>query len=428
MSHYLVSKSALKGEIHIPSSKSQTLRAILFGAMADGKSLIHNYLPSNDTQAMVGACRLFGAKLNVAPNKIEIQGVKSKIHSCENVIHAGNSGIILRFCTGIAALAQHPVVITGDYSIRYHRPMHHLLDGLNQLGVSAKSMRGDHFAPVIIQGPIKSGNVTIAGEDSQPVSALLIAAAFADRPIEINVKNAGEKPWLCLTLNWLDRLGISYKNQQFENFHLSGKARYDGFEYSVPGDLSSAAFPIAAALITGSELTLKNTDMRDCQGDKELISVFQQMGARIEIDESAKSLHVKKGTSLSGITVDINNFVDAISILAVVACFAEGETCILNAAIARQKECNRILCTAAELRKMGADITETDDGLVIRKSELIGAHVHSHHDHRLAMSLAVAALGSKGETQVSSVECVSKTFPGFLEQFNALGANIREMP
>jgi len=428
MSQYLIKKSNLKGEIAVPASKSHTLRSILFGALGKGKSVIHHYLPSTDTQAMIEACRHFGAEIDVTQEHIEICGINGQIRHAEDVIQAGNSGIVLRFCAAVGALASKPVVVTGDYSIRHQRPMKELLHGLEQLGVSTTSMRGDGYAPVIIQGPIRGGKATLSGEDSQPVSALLIASAFAEGPVEIQVHNPGEKPWLNLTLHWLKKLGIACENNHFESYRTAGRASYAGFEYVVPGDFSSAAFPIAAALVTGSELTVKNIDMSDVQGDKELIEVFQKMGAHIEIDPDHKTLHVKKTKSLSGITVDINNFVDAITILAVVACYAEGETRIYNAAIARQKESDRIRCVAAELRKMGADITELPDGLIIRKSALNGASLHSHHDHRMAMALTVAGLGAKGETLVSPLECISKTFPAFQRDFTALGANIEVQP
>lgn len=424
MSHYRIKKGKLNGGIVVPPSKSHTLRSILFGALGKGKSVISHYLPSPDALAMIEACRLLGADLDVAPETIVISGIDGKIGHAEDVIHAGNSGIVLRFCAAIGALAARPVVITGDYSIRHQRPMKPLLDGLSQLGVSAVSMRGDGYAPVIIQGPLRSGKATIDGEDSQPVSALLIASAFAEGPTELRVRNPGEKPWISLTLNWLDRLGIPYTNLGYEHYRLNGNALYEGFEYTVPGDFSSAAFPVAAALVTRSELTVENIDMNDSQGDKELIRVFQKMGADIEIDEKAKTLRVKKGGSLSGTTVDINNFVDAITILAVVACYAEGETRIQNAAVAKQKECDRIQCIATELRKMGADIQETEDGLVIKKSELKGASLHSYHDHRMVMSLTVAALGAEGETRVGPVACVAKTFPTFVRDFHALQADI----
>jgi 3-phosphoshikimate 1-carboxyvinyltransferase len=427
MNRYIIQSNRLNGVMTIPASKSHTLRAILFGSLGHGKSMIHHYLPSTDTQTMVEACRHFGAKITLSPTTIEIEGIEGKINHTEDVINACNSGIVLRFCAAVGALAKTPVVVTGDHSIRHQRPIKPLLDALDQLGVSTASMRGDHYAPVIIQGPLKSGKAVMDGEDSQPVSALLIASAFAEGPIEINVRNPGEKPWVALTLDWFNRLGISYENRSFEHYRIEGNARYQGFEYVVPGDFSSAAFPIAAALITRSELTLRNVDMNDSQGDKELIAVFQKMGAKIDYDERNKTLFIKKSPPLSGLTVDINNFIDAITILAVVGCYAEGETVIQNAAIAKQKECNRIHSIVTELKKMGADIRETEDGLCVRKSRLIGTAVHSHHDQRMVMSLAVAGLGAEGETIVSPVESVSKTFPTFVHDFNALGAAIREL-
>jgi len=427
MGQYLVKKSTLHGELIVPSSKSQTLRAILFAALAEGKSYIHNYLNSPDTDAMINAFRLFGAKIHVFPSYLEIDGIHGNITQCEDVIQAGNSGIVLRFCSAIGALSPYPVVITGDHSIRHQRPMQPLIEGLSQLAVSIKTMRGDNFAPLIIEGPIQTGKITLSGEDSQHVSALLIASAFAKGPIEINVHNPGEKPWIAMTLEWFDRLGISYQNNAFEWYRVEGNSRYQGFDYVVPGDFSSAAFPIAAALITQSELLLKNLDMHDSQGDKKLIEIFQNMGAEIIVNDKNKTLHVKKGSVLTGITIDINECIDAVTILAVVGCFAAGETRIQNATIAKQKECDRLKSITNELKKMSAHIEETSDGLFIKQSELHGAQLHSYHDHRMAMSLTVAGLAAYGETTITPVKCISKTFSTFFRDFKEIGADIQEV-
>ncbi len=424
MNSCIVENSKLSGSIVVPSSKSQTLRAILFAAMAKGKSSIYQYLPSPDTEAMVQACAHFGAKLSMGTEKIDVEGINGKIGRLEDVIYAGNSGIVLRFCTALAAVGKYPCVVTGDYSIRHHRPMKALLEGLAQFGVRTESMRGDGYAPVIIQGPIQSGKIRLQGEDSQPVSALLIAAAFSEGPLEIEVHNPGERPWVFLTLDWFDRLGIVYEQTADFIFRLPGKSSYDGFTYRVPGDCSAAAFPIAAALITQSEITIHNIDMQDKQGDKRIVELFQEMGASIHIDLQKKSLKVKRGEQLRGISIDINDCIDAITILAVMGCFAKGKTHIRNGAIAKQKECNRIYCIAKELRKMGAIISETEDGLLIEESSLSGAKVHSHEDHRMAMSLIVAAMGAKGASEISSVNCMAKTFPSFMGEFIKLGAII----
>lgn len=420
---YRVERGGIGGEITIPSSKSQTLRALLFASLAKGRSTIENPLASPDTEAMVHACRLLGATLSLYQDRIEVEGVAGKIACTEDVINAGNSGIVLRFLAAVGALSSHPVVITGDHSIRHHRPMRALLEGLEQLQVKTSTMRGDGFAPIIIQGPAKSGRVVIEGEDSQPVSALIILSSLLEGKTEIVVRNAGEKPWVEMTLKWLDRLGIAYTQNDLEHFFIEGGG-YSGFHYSVPGDMSSAAFPISAALITGSDLIVNNADMEDLQGDRQLIAIFKKMGASIESDPSNKKIIVKKGKKLSGVTVDINSCIDALPALAVVAMFAEGETRICRASVARQKECNRIEAVVQELKKMGGEIEETEDGVLIRGGVLRGAPLFSYNDHRMAMALTVAAMGAEGITTIGPVECVSKTFPLFKESFTKLGAKI----
>lgn len=422
--HYLVRPSKLRGTIAIPPSKSQTLRALLFAALARGKSCIHHYLHSPDTQAMIQACRLLGAQIEIFPDRLEVVGIEGKVGPAEDVIQAGNSGIVFRFCTAVGALGSHPIVVTGDHSIRHVRPIQPLLEALEQLGVRAFSTRGDGHAPVIIQGPLRSGRAVISGEDSQPVSALLIAAAFAEGPIEIEVRNLGERPWVHLTLDWLSRLGIGPSLQEKEKFYFCGKGKYEGFEYRVPGDFSTAAFPLAAALVTQSEITLKNLTMGELQGDKEVLAVLQRMGAEIESDSKSQTVHVRS-RPLKGLAVDINDFVDALPILAVVACHAAGSSLFHNAAMAKYKECDRVFCTAHELTKMGGEIVPLEDGLRVSESSLKGATLDSHGDHRMAMALTVAALSAQGESRIRSVACVAKTFPTFLEDLQALGADIQ---
>lgn len=424
MSHYAIRPCVVQGSLEIPPSKSQTLRALLFASLAKGKSQILNPLHSKDSEAMVSACQLFGAEITRTENGFDITGVGGIPKSAENVIDAGNSGIVLRFCTAIGALMDQPVVLTGDHSIRHQRPMKPLLQALNQLGVRAESMRGDDYAPAIIRGPMQGGDVKINGEDSQPISALLIAASLASHPITIEVSNPGELPWIDLTLHWLDRLGVKYAREGYARYALQGGSRWNGFAYDVPGDLSSAAFPIVSALITGGTLQLNNVDLSDPQGDKQLFEYFKQMGAQIEVQ--GKSLIVHGGNPLKGIHADLNGCIDGIAALAALACYAEGETVIYNASVARSKECNRIRCLTEELSKMDADISETADGLRIRGKALKGSHVRSHGDHRMAMALTVAAYGAKGSSVVEPVDCVGKTFPQFAEAMRKTGAHIEE--
>jgi 3-phosphoshikimate 1-carboxyvinyltransferase len=397
------------------------MRALVFGMLGAGKTVVHRPLDSPDVDAMIDGIRLLGADVNTEGGSIEVVG---NLRPAENVIDAGNSGLVLRLLGAVGALTSGYTVITGDHSIRHLRPVQPLLDGLTQLGAFAVSAKEDGTAPIILKGPLKGGTALVDGADSQPISGLLIASAFTPAKTELFVANPGEKPWVSLTLNWFDRLGISYQNDGFEKFIIPGHAAISGFEYTVPGDLSSAAYPIAAALITDSELTLTNVDIDDLQGDKHLIFQLQKMGAKIEIDKERKMITVSKGSHLKGAKIDVNNFIDSLTILSVIGCFAEGITEIVGGKIARNKESDRIHTVVAELKKMGAKIHEKEDGVVIEHSPLHGAALESHADHRMAMSLAVAGLGAKGESVIQDVGCVSKSYPPFFEHLKQLGAKI----
>ena len=389
--------------------------------MAKGKSRIRLPLPSPDTFAMLDAIHHFGAKIHTDKDSLVITGVDGKLQPAGDVIQCGNSGQVLRFMGALAALSNSYTVLTGDHSIRNNRPVKPLLDALTQLGALAISSTLNDHAPIIVKGPLTESQATLSGEDSQPVSGLLILGAF--HPLELHVANPGEKPWIALTLSWFDRLGIPYENRNFEYYKMSGGAQLKGFEYTVPGDFSSAAFPLAAGLLTQSEITLDNIDMEDVQGDKAIIEVLERMGAKFESQESKLSL--KKGSSLQGIRIDVNDFIDALPILAVVGCFASGETEIVNGAIARKKESDRIHCIVTELKKMGADIEEKPDGLIVRSSQLHGSNdLQSHSDHRLAMALSIAAMAAQGESTIHGIECTAKSYPTFFDDFRKLGAQI----
>jgi len=425
MTHFKITPSPLCGAITIPPSKSHTLRAILFAALGKGSSEVHHFLHSPDATAMIAAMRAFGATIDVGADCLHIHGIHHTLKAADNVIDAGNSGQVLRFVGALAGLSPFCTVITGDHSIRHSRPAKPLLDALTQLGATALSSRLDGYAPLIIKGPMQSGKAHFSGEDSQPVSGMLIATSFLHGKTILEVSNPGETPWIDLTLHWLKKCGICIAHQEYKHYTVPGNAHIEGFKASIPGDFSSAAFPIAAALVTRSELLLHNIDMDDIQGDKKFIEVVIGMGAKIDIDATKKTLHVHKNSQLQGQTIDVNAFIDAMPILSVIACFAEGTTQITNAAIARNKESNRLHAMATELTKMGAKIAQTPDGLLITSSPVLtGAHMHSWHDHRVAMSLSVAALGAHGESLIDGVECIAKTYPHFAHDLCALGARI----
>ena len=423
MSKLIVRPSFITGELKVPSSKSHTMRAIFFAMMAKGQSRIYDFLHSPDTDVMIRACQALGAKINVLQDILEVEGVGGKPKLPAQVIDVGNSGQVLRFIGAITALIEDGYsILTGDNSICHLRPMAPLLDGLEQLGCFAKSSKGDGHAPIIIKGPVRHHQIHINGRDSQPVSGLLMLAAFAPHAIEIHVDEPGEKPWVDLTLSWLNRFSIPVTQRDHVYYQLNGNANISGFEYTVPGDMSSLSFPLVASAIAGTALHILNVDMNDIQGDKKIVEILKMIGAPIDISDRGIQLHANPKGVLLGFDLDINDCIDALPILAVLACFVSKPSVIRGASIARCKESDRISVMASQLRKMGAKIKEYPDGLEINPTPLKGAQVHSHRDHRIAMSLAIAGMNAQGHTTILDIDCIEKSYPHFIQTFQALGA------
>jgi 3-phosphoshikimate 1-carboxyvinyltransferase len=409
LARWIIEPSLLQGAAIPPPSKSHTLRAILFGLLAEGESEVVDPLPSPDTEAMLRAISLVGGSYRREGNRLWIQG--GELSAAPDVIDCGNSGQVLRFMGAVAGLIPAYTVFTGDESIRTRRPAAALVDGLTQLGAFAVSTRGNGYAPLVIRGAIRGERAEIDGEDSQPVSGLLMAAVRAPHPIEISVRNPKETPWIGLTLQWLKERGVRVEREGFSRFRVEPRA-IAPFHYQVARDYSSAAFVLAAGLIAGRAVAVEGLDPADAQGDKRVV---EWMGGR---------MRVERGLFRGG-TFDLDEAIDALPVMAALGCYGEAETVLYNGAIARKKESDRIRAMAVELQKMGGDIEEREEGLRIRPRPLKGARLFSHHDHRVALALAVAALGAAGESEIDGVECVEKSFPGFMEELSRLGAKIR---
>lgn len=422
--HLRISPSTLHGSIAVPPSKSQTMRALLFALRARGTSEILSPLPSPDTQAMVRAIAQLGARIECKPDRLYVTGVEALSPTVE-AIDAKNSGQVLRFVGAMAGHLTRMTVFTGDYSVQNNRPVGPLLSALKQLGAEAHALKKSDFAPFVIKGPITPGCASFCGRDSQPVSAMLMATAFLEGTTELRISHPGELPWVELTLDWIKKLGGCVINDEHTRYTVKGGLRYESFSYAVPGDFSSAAYPIGAALVTKSAITVSNLDMSDPQGDKALLYALERMGARLDIDEVSKTIHVRPHHGLVGITVDVNPFIDALPLLAAVACFAQTPTRIVGAANARHKESDRIDAMTKELRTMGAQIEEHPDGLVIFPSQLVGACVQSHQDHRVAMALAVAAMGARGASRIDEAQWIEKSYPSFVRDFTKLGVQVQ---
>ncbi len=419
----LVRKSVLEGSIEIPASKSHTIRAVVIASLAQGKSKIVFPLDSGDTRSAVVACRALGAEIETGKDWV-VRGFGGNPRLQVSEIDVGNSGTSLRLTASVAALQGEEVVFTGDASLRT-RPLQPLLDALNNLGARAYSLNNNGCCPISVTGRMRGGKTEVSGVTSQYLSSLLISTPLLEKDTEIHVIDLHEKPYVEMTLTWLDEQQISYEREGWEIFRVRGGQGYHQFDQRVPGDFSSATFPICAAVITPSHLLLKGLDMNDTQGDKEVITMLKEMGASIQIKKEGILVD---SSELMGCELDLNNTPDALPALAVVGCYTKGETILKNVAQARIKETDRIRVMATELSKMGADIEELEEGLIIRQSELKGTRVSGYNDHRVVMALSLAGMIAQGETEIDGAESVNITFPGYVEKMCQLGAQMEVIP
>lgn len=419
-----VKKSEVSGKVFIPTSKSHTIRALYFGTLANGESLIKSPLISEDTKSCINTCKAFGAIIEYDQNLniIKIKGTDGNPKLPENVIDVGNSGTTLRIGLSTAALIDGYTIFTGDEQIRT-RPLDGLISALNNLGASVISTRNNGKAPVIVKGKALGGKTELKAVTSQYLTSLLINAPLFQNDTEIIVTLLNEKPYVEMTLKWLDNLGIEYKNENFKKFYIPGKQKYRNFEATIPGDFSSASFFFGLGAISKNKIVIENMDMTDFQGDKRVVYLLQEMGADVKIYEKEKRIEIQGG-NLKGIKIDMNDIPDALPIMAVVACFAKGKTELLNVPQARLKETDRIKSMFEELTKMGAEIEELPDGLIVKNSNLHSAHLNGRADHRIVMALTIAALFVDGETIIDTAEAVNVTFPNFFDLLKSCGAMI----
>jgi 3-phosphoshikimate 1-carboxyvinyltransferase len=417
------SASRLSGAVDIPGSKSHTIRAVAVASLADGQSVIDAPLTSADTLSAVRAYAALGAQIDAAdPNQWRVTGTGGRLTVPGEVIDVGNSGTTLRLALGSASLlTSGSATFTGDHQIQ-RRVLAPLIGALNDLGAKVKSVRGNDCAPVEVAGRLTGGRTSIEAVTSQFLSSLLMACPLAEGKTHIDVPLLNEAPYVGITLDWLRRSGITVHGaDDYSAFDVPGGQQYQPFNGRVAADFSSATFFLCAGAIGENDVTSRGLDMADLQGDKAVVEYLQRMGAKVTVDGA--SIRVRPG-ELTGCDIDMNATPDALPMMAVLGCFAEGTTRLLNVPQARMKETDRIAVMAGELAKMGADIEELPDGLVIRRSDLHGAEVRGHDDHRVVMSLAVAGSCVAGQTVIDTAEAMNVTFPTFVQCMANLGAEL----
>jgi 3-phosphoshikimate 1-carboxyvinyltransferase len=411
----------MRARVEVPGSKSITNRALVCAALATGESTLTRVLKSDDTHVMMEGLRALGfeiTELAQQPTPIErfkVIGTGGKIPAIEADLFCGNSGTTMRFLTALATLGHGAYRLDGIERMR-QRPIGDLLDALAQLGVSAVSEGGNGYPPVVVHANgLPGGTATIRGDiSSQFLSGLLMAAPFAQSPVEIHIEGPlVSQPYVRMTLAVMRAFGVEVEaSDRLDSFRIAAPEQYlscDNFD--IEPDASAASYFWAAAAVTGGDVTIDGLSAHSLQGDVTFVDCLKQMGCEVKRD--AKSITVI-GRTLRGIDVDMNAISDTVQTLAVVALFAEGETTIRKVAHIRHKETDRIAALAAELRKLGAEVDERDDGLTIRPAKLRAANIDTYNDHRMAMSFAIAGLRIAG-VRINNPDCVEKTYPNFFE-------------
>ncbi|MFQ6136058.1 MAG: 3-phosphoshikimate 1-carboxyvinyltransferase [Candidatus Hydrothermarchaeales archaeon] len=413
----------LEGVVDAPPSKSYTHRAIMIASLAEGRSIVRDYLKSGDTDSSINACRAFGVDIEEVRNHLIIRGSNGRLETPKGAIDVQNSGTTMRLACGLAALDGN-ATLTGDASIQ-KRPVQPLLDALGELGIRAYSTRGNGCPPVVVEGgTFRGGQGRIRGDvSSQFISSLLIVAPYAENDVEIILTTeAKSRPYIDLTLDIMERFGVPVQNENYRRFRVNSGQHFKGREYSVEGDYTSASYLLASAALTNSKITVGNLLKDSKQGDKVIMEILRDMGAKVERRDDTVTI---TGGELEGIDIDLGDTPDLLPTVVALASKAKGDTIIKNIRHARLKECDRVSACAEEFRKFGAEIEERKDCLIIRGTEkLKGSRVESYNDHRMAMALTIAGICAEGETIVKDAESVEISFPGFFQALMSLGAEI----
>ena len=403
----------LSGKIIIPSSKSQTIRALLISVFSRGVSYIKHPLISDDTESCINAVKAMGADVNILENgDITVDATYAFSDMDELSIDAGNSGTTEYLSLPMLSSLGIQVNIDGDEMLR-KRPLKPLLDALESLGAETESTEG--FPPASIRGPLDGGECTIECKTSQYLSGLLLGAPLAIGDCHIKCSVLFEKPYVKMTLKWLDDQGIKYRiSDDLEEVWVKGGQSYKPLDTYIEGDFSSASFFFVAAAIHGTEVTVEGLDKNSTQGDKEILNILEKMGCSIKWNGMAVT--VKGPEKLKGGVFDLNAIPDTLPALSVAAAFAEGDTILGNVEQARIKETDRIKVMRENLNELGVEAEERRDALIIHGNGSVkGGKAKGYGDHRVIMALAILGTRTEEETEIDDVSAASVTFPTFFD-------------
>lgn len=425
MSQLVVKPSKLEGEIEAQPSKSYTHRFLSTALLADGDSRISNPLLSLDTQATLEAVRTLGGEVEEVEGGWKVSGTEGNLKPRSRQINVRNSGTTLRLMSAISSLSPERIRLTGDKSI-LKRPMGPLIESLSDLGADAECRGKRGRPPVVVGKGLEGGETRITGTiSSQFISALLIASPYSEVGVDLEVEEGlRSKPYVRMTLKTLDVAGADVRSKSsLMSYTIPGGQVFEPFDYSVPGDFSSAAFVLGAGALSEGVVRVSKLDPEDVQGDKRILDLLGDFGAEVELQD--KTVRVSGGEELRGIDADCSDTPDLVPVLAVLGAVAEGQTRLYNISHLRFKEVDRLEALTTELRKLGVRVKELEEGIkVFGTDRLAGGELNSYGDHRMAMALAIAGLAADEKVKVKGAESIDISYPNFVHDMKSLGAKM----
>jgi 3-phosphoshikimate 1-carboxyvinyltransferase len=413
----------VNGEVNLPGSKSVSNRALLLAALSKGTTRLTNLLDSDDIRHMLNALTKLGVTYKLSDDKTvcEVEGLGHPFSASESLeLFLGNAGTAMRPLAAALCLGDGEYVLTGEPRMK-ERPIGHLVEALREAGAQVEYLENDNYPPLKIKGTgLKAGTVSIDGSiSSQFLTAFLMSAPLADG--EITIKINGElvsKPYIDITLHIMQQFGVNVENRNYQEFVIpAGQSYVAPGDFLVEGDASSASYFLAAAAIRGGAIKVTGIGKNSIQGDIQFAGALEKMGAEIEWGEDYVT--ARRG-ELKAVDMDFNHIPDAAMTIATAALFAEGTTAIRNVYNWRVKETDRLAAMATELRKVGAEVEEGEDYIIITPpAQLKHAEIDTYDDHRMAMCFFLVALSDTPVT-INDPKCTSKTFPDYFDKLKGL--------
>ena len=402
-----------KGIVQIPASKSDGQRAFLAAALAKGTSVLKGTGNSDDELAILETVRQLGAEITASGKELTISGIAD--FPREASISAGESGLGIRLTGMVCAAHEGIFTINGTGSL-LSRPMDFFEEVLPKLGATGKTSNGK--LPLVISGPLTGGELEVDGSlSSQFISGMLMALPLAKNDSILKVNNLKSAPYVNMTLKTLKAFGITVENENLEVFRIPGNQAYQPADYTIDADWSSASCWLVASAL-GHDLAISGLSLSSLQADKALLSFFLAADCKVVRGEEGISIH---GLGRTAFSVDATDCPDLFPALTTLAAFCEGTSRIRGVSRLAHKESNRGLALQSEFGRLGVKIDLDGDEMLIHGTGKVGGGtVHSHHDHRIAMCLAVAGLSAGKEVIIEDAEAVSKSYPAFWEVLEKL--------